>query len=106
MSEPMSRRTLLGATAGTAVAAATGFVPPPATAAGNRVPAVVRELDAKIEEAMAAYMVPGVAYGLRYRGRDYVRGFGVTSLDDPQPVDADTVFRVASTTKPFTGTAV
>ncbi|MFC7528528.1 serine hydrolase domain-containing protein [Actinoplanes sp. GCM10030250] len=78
----------------------------PAVAAGSRLPAAVRKLDEKIQQAMAAYYVPGVAYGLRYRGVDYVRGFGVTSLDDPQPVDGDTVFRVASTTKPFTGTAI
>ncbi|WP_328478148.1 beta-lactamase family protein [Actinoplanes sp. NBC_00393] len=104
MSEPITRRTLLGATAGTAVA--TVLAPTAASAAGAKVPAAVRELDEKIQQAMAAYQVPGVAYGLRYRGVDYLRGFGVTSLDDPQPVDADTVFRVASTTKPFTGTAV
>ncbi|MEU4423464.1 serine hydrolase domain-containing protein [Actinoplanes sp. NPDC024001] len=104
MSEPMSRRTLLGATAGAAAAAT--LLPSPATAARTRVPRAVRELDEKIQQEMAAYAVPGVAYGLHYRGVDYVRGFGVTSLDDPQPVDADTVFRVASTTKPFTGTAI
>jgi CubicO group peptidase (beta-lactamase class C family) len=103
MSELISRRALLGASAGGAVALAVGT---PATAAAGRVPAVVRELDEKIQQAMAAFLVPGVAYGLRYRGRDYVRGFGVTSLDDPQPVDGDTVFRVASNTKPFVGTAV
>jgi CubicO group peptidase (beta-lactamase class C family) len=35
-----------------------------------------------------------------------VRGYGVTSVDAPQPVDGDTLFRIASTTKTFTGTAI
>ncbi|MEV6302307.1 serine hydrolase domain-containing protein [Actinoplanes sp. NPDC051861] len=99
----MKRRTLLGGTAALTALPLTGT---PAAASGNRVPAAVRELDEKIQQAMADFFVPGVAYGLRYRGVDYVRGFGVTSLDDPQPVDGDTVFRVASTSKPFTGTAI
>ncbi|MEV6631859.1 serine hydrolase domain-containing protein [Actinoplanes sp. NPDC051470] len=70
------------------------------------VPRAVGELDDKIRAAMERYDIPGVSYALRYRGRDYHRGFGVTNLSDPRPVDADTVFRVASTTKTFTGTAI
>ena len=107
MAEPMSRRTLLRAAAGSAAALAAGTaMGTPASAAGGRVPREVRELEEKIRNGMAAYGIPGVAYGLRYRGRDYVGGFGVTSVAEPAPVDADTVFRVASTTKTFTGTAV
>ncbi|MEU4561535.1 serine hydrolase domain-containing protein [Actinoplanes sp. NPDC023936] len=103
MTEQMTRRTLLTATAATLAAPA--LTSAPATAA-PRVPSAVRELEDKIREAMELYAVPGVAFGLRYRGREYVRGFGVTSLTDPSPVDGDTtVFRVASTTKTFTGTA-
>jgi CubicO group peptidase (beta-lactamase class C family) len=41
-----------------------------------------------------------------YRGRRYVRGYGVTNVDYPTSIDGDTVFRVASNTKTFTGTAV
>ncbi|GAB7045687.1 serine hydrolase domain-containing protein [Catenuloplanes indicus] len=37
---------------------------------------------------------------------EYVRGFGVTRTDAPRDVDGDTVFRVASTTKTFTGAAI
>lgn len=108
MSEPMSRRTLLRATAGGVAAVATGTAmgAPAAGATAARVPAAVGELADKIREGMARYGIPGVAMGLLYRGREYVRGFGVTNLDAPAPVDGDTVFRVASTTKTFTGTAV
>jgi CubicO group peptidase (beta-lactamase class C family) len=46
----------------------------------------------------------GVAVGVFHRGREYVRGFGVTDVGNQRPVDADTVFRIASTSKTFTGT--
>jgi CubicO group peptidase (beta-lactamase class C family) len=107
MTEPMSRRQILRAVAGGAAAVAVGTgTAAPAGAAGPKVPRAVRELEEKIKAGMAAYGIPGVAYGLRYQGRDYVGGFGVTSVAEPAPVDGDTAFRVASTTKTFTGTAV
>jgi pimeloyl-ACP methyl ester carboxylesterase len=60
--------------------------------------ALFRELDAKIEAAMARYQIPGVAVGVFYQGQEYVRGYGVTNVDYPQPVDGDTLFRIGSTT--------
>jgi CubicO group peptidase (beta-lactamase class C family) len=68
--------------------------------------ALFRALDAKIEAAMARYYIPGVAVGVLYQGQEYVRGYGVTNVEYPQPVDGDTLFRIASTTKTFTGTVV
>src|SRR5262249_20274256 len=68
--------------------------------------ALFRELDAKIEAAMAQYHIPGVAVGVLYQGREHVRGYGVANVDYPQPVDGDTLFRIASTPKTFTGTPV
>ncbi|MFI7598102.1 serine hydrolase domain-containing protein [Actinoplanes sp. NPDC049681] len=102
MSEVMSRRNLLRAVAGSAAAAVTTAPSAPAGAA----PSALRELEQKIRDGMARYAIPGVALGVIHRGREYVRGFGVTNVDDPSPVDGDTVFRVGSTTKTFTGTAV
>ncbi|MGV0834008.1 serine hydrolase domain-containing protein [Mycolicibacterium thermoresistibile] len=64
------------------------------------------ELDARIEELMARYAVPGVAVGVWHRGREHLRGFGVTNVDEPEPVTPDTLFRIASTSKTFTGTTV
>ncbi len=49
--------------------------------------------------------VPGVAVGVQYEGREYVAGFGVTSVTNPLPVDGDTIFQIGSTTKTFTATA-
>src|SRR4051812_46604691 len=105
MSETMSRRTLLRATAGSVAAVAAGSaIGVPAAGAGPR-PSALRELEEKIRDGMARYRIPGVAVGLLHHGKEYVRGFGVTNIDDPAPVDGDTVFRIGSTTKTFTGTA-
>jgi CubicO group peptidase (beta-lactamase class C family) len=35
-----------------------------------------------------------------------VRGYGVTNVNHPRPVDGDTLFRIGSITKTFTGTAI
>jgi hypothetical protein len=49
------------------------------------------ELDAKVEAGMAAYGIPGVAVGVVYAGRECLNGCGVTNVDHPRTVDADTV---------------
>jgi CubicO group peptidase (beta-lactamase class C family) len=68
--------------------------------------ALFRELDERIDAAMKRYHVPGVAVGVWWQGREHLRGFGVTNVDHPVPVDADTLFRIGSTTKTFTATAM
>jgi CubicO group peptidase (beta-lactamase class C family) len=68
--------------------------------------ALFRALDERIEAAMKRFRVPGVAVGVYWQGREHLRGFGVTNVDHPLPVDADTLFRIGSTTKTFTGTAM
>lgn len=65
----------------------------------------IDELDAKIEAAMDLHAIPGVAVAVVTGGQEYIKGFGVTNVDHPVPVDGDTVFRIGSTTKTFTGTA-
>src|SRR5919202_1720066 len=111
----VSRRTLLRAAAGssllaTSASAATATAARAATGRAQRVPPpaddLLAQLDAKIEAAMARHHVPGVAGGVRYQGQEYGRGYGVTNVDSPQPVDGDPLFRIASTTKTFTGTVI
>jgi CubicO group peptidase (beta-lactamase class C family) len=68
--------------------------------------ALFRALDERIEAAMKRYNVPGVAVGVYWQGHEHLRGFGVTNIDHPLPVDADTLFRIGSTTKTFTATAM
>ena len=116
-----SRRALLGSGASAVLGAAATAVLPGATHGASRRPqatgqatragaqdadTLFRALDAKIEAAMAAYRIPGVAVAVYYRGQEHVRGYGVTNVDYPQPVDGDTLFRIGSITKTFTGTTV
>ncbi|MFF9819359.1 serine hydrolase domain-containing protein [Streptomyces sp. NPDC014006] len=74
--------------------------------AGGTETSLFSALDAKIEAAMRAYAIPGAAVGVLLDGQEYVKGYGITNVDHPVPVDGDTVFRVGSTTKTFTGTTM
>ncbi len=60
----------------------------------------------QVAQLMAKLGVPGVALGVLQEGREHVAGLGVTSLENPLPVTADTLFQVGSITKTFTGTAL
>ncbi len=105
----LSRRTLMSAAVGALVAApwvgrARAQTAP--VASDTTADALFRELDERIEAAMARYHVPGVAVGIWWQGREYLKGFGVTNVDHKLPVDADTLFRIGSTTKTFTATAM
>jgi CubicO group peptidase (beta-lactamase class C family) len=117
----LSRRAVLRTAAGAVLAAASGTLLPRASQAASTwtaptgaslsasdqtADALFRELDAKIEAAMAKDDIPGVAVGVHYQGHEYVRGYGVTNRDYPLPVDGDTLFRIGSTAKTFTATAV
>jgi CubicO group peptidase (beta-lactamase class C family) len=55
---------------------------------------------------MERWRVPGVAVGLLHGDREIQAGFGVTSAEHPLPVDPQTLFQIASLTKPFTATAL
>jgi CubicO group peptidase (beta-lactamase class C family) len=50
--------------------------------------------------------VPGVAVGLLHDGQEHYGYYGVTSVDNPLPVDERTLFLCGSTTKTFTATAI
>lgn len=64
------------------------------------------QLAALVTEKMQAYGVPGVAFGIVKDGRVTVREFGVTNLDNPQPITADTIIPLASISKTVTTTAI
>ncbi len=50
--------------------------------------------------------VPGVAVGIFHDGREHMAGIGITSVENPLPVTADTLFQIGSTTKTITGTII
>jgi len=65
------------------------------------------DLDAYVERAMKTFEVPGLALAIVKDGQTVVaKGYGVRKLGDPTPVDARTLFGIASNTKLFTATAL
>lgn len=50
--------------------------------------------------------IPGVAVGVWADGRELYACHGVTSIENPLPVDPDTLFLLASITKTYTATAL
>lgn len=78
----------------------------PQTPASPQAAASFDSLAALVEQKMVEYSIPGVAFGVVKDGRATLRGFGVTNLDNPQPVTADTIFAIASISKTITTTAI
>ncbi|HEX5720281.1 MAG TPA: serine hydrolase domain-containing protein, partial [Thermoanaerobaculia bacterium] len=63
----------------------------------------VKKLKDFMEKSLAELGVPGAAIGLYQDGKIvFEGGFGVRQLGDPTPVDADTLFMIASNTKSMT----
>jgi CubicO group peptidase (beta-lactamase class C family) len=65
-------------------------------------------LEPSLEKIVREEKFPGLAVGIVEGGKlVYARGFGVRKLGDPAtPVTAETLFHMASITKPFVATAV
>jgi CubicO group peptidase (beta-lactamase class C family) len=66
------------------------------------------DLEALITSAMESAKVPGAALAIVHENKlIYARGFGVTSIEEGGiPVTPGTIFRIGSTTKPLTTTAI
>ena len=64
-------------------------------------------LDRIVNEAMSVWQIPGAAIVVVKDGRIiHARGYGVRELGKTDPVNADTLFAIGSTTKAFTTTAM
>src|SRR5262245_23190948 len=59
-----------------------------------------------VQQKMREHRVPGVALGIVDGQSVTIRGFGVTSVEDPLPVTDHTVFPIASISKTFAATAM
>jgi CubicO group peptidase (beta-lactamase class C family) len=64
------------------------------------------QLSALVTQKMAEYGITGVAFGVVKNGQATVRGFGVTNVENPQPITSSTVFALASISKTVTATAI
>lgn len=83
--------------------------PPPLAAAiplpDNAVDNAVAKLDGIIAELMSSSGIPGMAVAVVHDGKTlYAKGFGVRDTARPDKVDADTVFQLASLSKPLAAT--
>lgn len=67
----------------------------------------VYALDIALESILQEFAIPGLAIGIVEDGEPvYIRGFGVRDKKTDEPVNAHTLFHVASITKSFTATAI
>ena len=63
------------------------------------------QLDAYIRSSLASTKVPGASVAVVYNDQVvFLRGYGIRKVGDPAQVDPDTVFEIASFSKPITST--
>ncbi|MGF1426599.1 serine hydrolase [Kitasatospora sp. LaBMicrA B282] len=80
---------------------------PAAQLSQAQVSGALAQLDGVVQNAMQHTGVPGVAVGVVYQDKAvYTKGFGVRQVGKPDQVDADTVFQLASVSKPLSSTVV
>jgi len=62
----------------------------------------ISNLESGIEKLRTKWKIPGLVAGIARNGRVvWTKGFGYADLEDRQPATPDTVFHLASLTKPF-----
>ncbi|QNK83535.1 serine hydrolase [Nakamurella sp. PAMC28650] len=73
----------------------------------GRIDASIKQLDALAAKLMARSGVPGMAVAVVHGGKTvYAKGFGVKEIGQSGQVDANTVFQLASLSKPIGATVV
>ena len=73
----------------------------------GRVDAAIGKLDGLADELMKRFGIPGMAVAVVHDGKVvYAKGFGVKDVRTGAKVDADTVFQLASLSKPVGATVV
>jgi CubicO group peptidase (beta-lactamase class C family) len=86
-------------------------VPPPLLPAmplpDNAVDNAVAKLDGVVDELMKKSGIPGMAVAVVHGGKTvYAKGFGVKDVRSGDRIDPDTVFQLASLSKPLSATVV
>jgi len=83
------------------------LVLPFTAAAQSDPPPELEHIEALVERGMDDWDIPGLALSVvRDDELVWARGFGVRRLGHPEPVDADTLFNVASVSKAFNAAAL
>ena len=79
----------------------------PASAQTNGQRDRIRELDAYFAKAATDWNVPGLAVAIVHKGQlVFAKGYGVRDVSTKEPVDTQTIFAIASTTKAITAAAL
>ncbi|MCF6388377.1 serine hydrolase [Mycobacterium sp. MBM] len=92
-------------------ASESALVPPPLVPAmplpADAVDNAVAKLDGLADDLLTASGVPGLAVAVVHHGKTvYAKGFGVRDVRTQEAVDPDTVFQLASLSKPLSATVV
>jgi CubicO group peptidase (beta-lactamase class C family) len=73
----------------------------------SNISSALSKLDAFIGETMQKTKIPGLAVAVVYKGQPvFLKGYGVRKLGEPAKVAPDTVFEIASLSKPITSTII
>jgi len=65
------------------------------------------EIDTLAEKVMNTFSIPGVAIGIIEKGNiTHVKGYGVKNIHNNQPINTNTIFKIASNSKAFTTAAL
>ncbi len=89
--------------------AALAFASPtaPDDSSAQKVTAALPALEKYVEELRAKTGVPGIAIAVVHEEQVvYLKGFGVREVGKSEAIDADTVFQIASVSKPLTTTVI
>lgn len=91
---------------GDASPAASPIVAGEVPVSGEAVPELA-DFDSVMTATMPRWNLPGAQLAIAHEGRlVYNRGFGYASVEDGETVDPSHLFRIASTSKPFTAVAI
>ena len=80
---------------------------PDSSVTPQRVAAAIAQLDDLAQQTLAHTRIPGMAIAVVYADETpYLKGFGTREVSRDAPVDAGTVFQLASVSKPIAATIV
>jgi CubicO group peptidase (beta-lactamase class C family) len=102
---PCATLAVIGFTLAAATSIAQSLAPPEVTP--EKVRAALPGLERVIEQIMKKTGAPGLSIAIVYKDQvAYLKGFGAREIGKDAPVDADTVFQLASVSKPIASTVV
>ena len=81
-------------------------IPPQAAAQTQQYQAQLAAFEEFVKTQMAADNVPGLSIAFQKDGYVWAKGFGYADIENKTPAKAESMYRLASVTKPMTATAI